>query len=94
MVYTWNFPRFPFEGVEKMTFEPILIDDEFITLAQLLKLTTVISSGGMAKPFLAQYDVYLNGELEDRRGKKCYPGDEITIPELEQAFKVQLVDEA
>lgn len=77
-----------------MTFESVVIDDEFITLSQLLKLTTVISSGGMAKPFLAQYEVYLNGELEDRRGKKCYPDDEIVIPELELAFKVQSANEA
>ncbi len=73
---------------EKMAYENIQIEEEYITLAQLLKLTTIISSGGMAKPFLAQNDVYLNGELEDRRGKKLYDGDEIDIPEVDGHFKI------
>lgn len=58
------------------------IDTEFITLAQLLKMTDIISSGGMAKIFLAEIPVWLNGELEDRRGKKLYPGDEVEIENI------------
>lgn len=59
----------------------IQIEEEYITLGQFLKHANVISSGGMAKPFLAQYDVFVNGELEDRRGKKLYDGDVIEILE-------------
>ena len=58
------------------------IDTEFITLAQLLKMTDIISSGGMAKIFLAEIPVWLNGELEDRRGKKLYPGGEVEIENI------------
>lgn len=72
-----------------MEFELIPIDEDYITLAQLLKLTAIISSGGMAKPFLAEYEVYLNGELENRRGKKLYHNDEIVIPEIEGFFKIE-----
>lgn len=72
-----------------MAYENIQIEEEYITLAQLLKLTTIISSGGMAKPFLADYEVYLNGELENRRGKKLYDADEIDIPEVDGYFKIK-----
>ncbi len=58
----------------------IKIKDEFITLGQFLKLADIISSGGQAKWFLQEYEVYVNEELEDRRGRKLYIGDEVDIP--------------
>lgn len=85
---------FTFEGVHFMDFETITIDEEYITLAQFLKLATIISSGGMAKPFLADYEVYLNDTLEDRRGKKLYDGDEVKIPELGVYFNIRSTYEA
>lgn len=60
----------------------IEIRDTYITLGQFLKLANIISSGGMAKPFLEQMEVYLNGEPENRRGKKLYDQDVITIPNI------------
>lgn len=56
------------------------IETEFITLGQLLKMTDTISSGGMAKWFLSEHEVFVNGELEDRRGKKLRPEDTVNIP--------------
>ncbi len=50
----------------------VFIDTEFITLGQFLKMTDLISSGGMAKMFLATTKVYVNNELENRRGRKLY----------------------
>lgn len=58
----------------------IKITDEFVTLGQFLKLADIISSGGQAKWFLQEYEVYVNEELEDRRGRKLYIGDEVDIP--------------
>lgn len=58
----------------------IKIRDEFVTLGQFLKLADIISSGGQAKWFLQEYEVYVNEELEDRRGRKLYIGDEVDIP--------------
>jgi ribosome-associated protein len=58
----------------------IKITDEFVTLGQFLKLADIISSGGQAKWFLQEYEVYVNDELEDRRGRKLYVGDEVSIP--------------
>jgi ribosome-associated protein len=58
------------------------IETEFITLGQLLKMTDTISSGGMAKWFLSEHEVFVNGEPEDRRGRKLRPEDQISIPEV------------
>lgn len=60
----------------------IEIHDSYITLGQFLKLADIISSGGMAKPFLQQMEVFVNGEPENRRGKKLYDETVITIPNI------------
>lgn len=58
------------------------IETEYITLGQLLKMTDTISSGGMAKWFLSEHEVFVNGEAEDRRGRKLRAEDTVTIPEV------------
>ena len=55
----------------------VYIKDEYITLGQLLKLTDTVSSGGEIKFYLANNDVFVNGEKEDRRGRKLRQGDRI-----------------
>lgn len=62
--------------------EIVEIDREFITLGQLLKFENIIESGGMVKVFLADYQVLVNGEQDQRRGRKLYPGDVIQIEEV------------
>ena len=57
----------------------IKIDTEVITLGQLLKMTDWISSGGEAKFAVKELKITVNGEKEDRRGRKLYPGDQISI---------------
>ena len=57
----------------------IYIDSEYITLNQFLKIVSLISSGGQAKFFLENNDVYVNQIIESRRGKKIYDGDIIKI---------------
>ena len=57
----------------------IKIDSEFITLGQFLKFADIIQSGGEAKSFLLQNDVYIDGELDVRRGRKLRPGNQVTI---------------
>lgn len=58
------------------------IFEEFITLQALLKELGIIQSGGAIKSFLIDHQVYFNGELESRRGKKIRIGDTIDIPDL------------
>lgn len=62
----------------KKTIE-IVIKDEFITLGQLLKLADLIGSGGEAKSYLASHLIVVNGENENRRGRKLYSGSTIEI---------------
>ncbi len=57
----------------------ITIRTDYITLGQFLKLANVIDSGGMAKWFLEEYSIKVNGENENRRGKKLRVGDSIEI---------------
>lgn len=55
------------------------IDTEFITLGQFLKAADVISTGGMAKWFLSENEILINGEQDQRRGRKLRSGDKIEI---------------
>ncbi len=55
------------------------ITTDYITLQQFLKLENIASSGGEAKILVSQLDIAVNGEKENRRGRKLYPGDEIVI---------------
>lgn len=55
--------------------ENIGINTEFITLGQFVKLANILESGGMVKAFLQDEGVFVNGELEHRRGRKLYPND-------------------
>ena len=61
-------------------------DEPFITLGVLLKITGIIDTGGQAKFFLAENVVLVNGEEENRRGRKLYHGDQIQIGN--QAFSI------
>jgi S4 domain protein YaaA len=54
-------------------------DEEYMTLQSLLKLTNVISTGGMAKMYLQDNVVLVNGEAENSRGRKLYRGDKIDV---------------
>lgn len=58
----------------------IKIATDYITLGQFLKLADIIDSGGAAKHFLAEYDVFVNGEAENRRGKKLFENDKVELP--------------
>lgn len=70
----------------------IEIQETYITLGQFLKLASIISSGGMAKPFLEQMEVFVNEEPENRRGKKLYDSDQISIPNIGE-FQIKSLSE-
>ncbi|MCW2983629.1 MAG: RNA-binding protein [Conexibacter sp.] len=61
----------------------IEIRGEMIRLGQLLKLADVVDGGGEVKDFLAEVDVYVNGEREDRRGRQLHVGDVIVAGDEE-----------
>jgi ribosome-associated protein len=59
--------------------QAIGISTEYITLGQFLKLADCISTGGQAKPFLQETEVIINGEPDNRRGRKLYAGDRVEV---------------
>lgn len=62
---------------------PVLIQTEFIKLESALKLANAVPSGGMAKTFIQDGAVKVNGEVCTMRGKKLYPGDKIAFQDAE-----------
>ena len=57
----------------------IPITTEYIKLGQFLKVTGTISSGSDAKVFLSENKILVNGETENRRGKKLYKNYTVEI---------------
>ena len=57
----------------------IKLNKEFITLGQLLKVTDFISSGGEAKFMVNELNISVNGDRENRRGRKLFSGDVVII---------------
>ena len=62
-------------------------NEEYITLQSLLKSTNTISTGGMAKIYLLENTVLVNGEPENRRGRKLYSGDLVELEDATFAIK-------
>lgn len=58
----------------------VFVNGEYITLGQLLKEEAIISSGGQAKWYLKENAVRVNDELDDRRGRKLFDGDNVDVP--------------
>ena len=51
------------------------LDGEFIKLESLLKCNGLVSTGGQAKIFIQNSEVYVNNEICLQRGKKLHKGD-------------------
>ena len=57
----------------------VAIHTEFIKLQDFLKFSNAVESGGMAKNFILNEEVKVNGEICTQRGKKLRPGDTVTF---------------
>ena len=66
-----------------MKVEKIKIDSEFIRLQDLLKLSGVCTTGGMAKVVIQNGEVLVNDEVCTMRGKKMRPGDRARFEDIE-----------
>lgn len=53
------------------------ITTEYIKLESFLKLANAVQSGGMAKNFIQNGEVTVNGVVCTMRGKKLHPGDRV-----------------
>ena len=58
-----------------MKADKIKIETEYIKLQDLLKLSGVCATGGMAKIVIQNGEVKVNGEICEMRGKKMRAGD-------------------
>jgi len=58
---------------------PVTINTEFIKLQDFLKFADIAPSGGMAKNFVQDGMVEVNGEVCTMRGKKLYAGDTVSF---------------
>jgi len=70
--------------------EKIKISTEFIKLDQLLKFANITENGADAKYLIVNGYVCVNGEVEERRGKKIYPGDKVLIEFEEDRFELKV----
>ena len=59
--------------------EIIYLRDEFIKLGQALKAANLVSDGVEAKFVIQDGLVLVNGEVDTRRGRKLYDGDEVVF---------------
>ena len=57
--------------------DKIKITTEFIRLDALLKLASVVATGGHAKFIIQNGEVKVNGDVCTMRGKKLVPGDKV-----------------
>lgn len=55
----------------------VAITTEYIKLQDFLKFCDAVPSGGMAKNFVQNGEVEVNGEVCTMRGKKLRPGDTV-----------------
>ena len=51
------------------------------TLGQALKVASLVGSGGEAKVLIQAGEVFVNGEVETRRGRKLEAGDMVEVGE-------------
>lgn len=66
--------------------DTVHIRDEFIKLGQAMKLAGMVDSGVEAKDVITSGLVKVNGEVDDRRGRKLYDGD--VVDYKNQQFKI------
>ena len=67
----------------------IAIHTPYITLGQFLKLANIISNGGEAKYYLSYNTPIVDGEEDNRRGRKLYPGMTVVV----EGEKFEIVEE-
>ena len=59
--------------------EDIKIEEEYIKLGQFLKYVDLVSSGGEIKSFLYENIIIINGQEDNRKGRKLYKGDIVEV---------------
>ncbi|MBR5523751.1 MAG: RNA-binding S4 domain-containing protein [Clostridia bacterium] len=71
-----------------MSKQQFKLEDEYIRLDDLLKLTGCVETGGQAKVLIQSGGVLLDGEVCTMRGKKLRGGEKIGIPDIGEEITV------
>jgi ribosome-associated protein len=75
--------------MDNQTFHPA-VTAEYIKLDQFLKLAGAVETGGQAKIMIQSGEVAVNGQAEERRGRKLIAGDQVEI--AGQSYTVSFED--
>ena len=59
--------------------ETVKLRDDFIKLGQALKASGICDTGSDAKTVIQDGLVSVNGEVDNRRGRKLYEGDTVSF---------------
>jgi ribosome-associated protein len=62
---------------------PITLRGPHITLVQAVKVAGLVGSGGQAKRFVREGTIRVNGQVEQRPGRKLVAGDRFVMGEQE-----------
>lgn len=65
----------------------IKIKTDYIKLDQFLKFVGIAENGGHAKDIIITEEIFVNDELEKRRGRKIYSG--YTIKVLNEIYSIK-----
>lgn len=63
----------------RLAVQRVFIETEHIKLDSFLKWAGIVATGGQARALLRENRVRVNGEPEERRGRKLRPGDEVHV---------------
>ncbi|ACV08744.1 RNA-binding S4 domain-containing protein [Jonesia denitrificans] len=72
----------------------VTIRDTMIRLGQFLKLASLAESGAHARDLIEDDNVYVNGELEKRRGRQLIHGDIVTVTTPQTSLSAQVITPA
>ena len=67
--------------------EELILKKDFITLGQFLQVAEFADSGAQAKSLVKQLAIFINQQPENRRGRKLYAGDVLSIAGREFLIK-------
>ena len=67
--------------------DEITLNKPYITLGQVLQLSGVADSGAQAKILVKKLKISVNQVSENRRGRKLFTGDLVTIEEKQILIK-------
>ena len=70
----------------------IRINTEYITLGKFLKYVNAVDSGAIAKIVISEGEVFVNQEIETRRGRKLRDNDTVTYNGVNYLIRIDNED--